>query len=139
MRLIIYADGASWGNPGPAAIGVVIKDEHRKELVKISEHIGQGTNNQAEYRALIAALKAASTFKPTEVIISLDSELVIKQLAGSYRVKSDLLRPLYIEAAGLLKKFTNLSINHVRHQDNAEAHALAKMALTQASRKIDSV
>ena len=129
MWLSIYADGACWGNPGPAAIGAIIRDEQQRELVRISEYIGQGTNNQAEYRALIAALKAAIRFKPTGVTLCLDSELIVRQLAGSYRVKSPLLLPLYTEAAGLLKRFANLSIVHVRRGENAEADALASAAL----------
>jgi ribonuclease HI len=129
MRLQISADGACWGNPGPAAIGAIIKDEKQRKLVEISQYIGEGTNNQAEYKALIAALKAAIKFNADEVVLNLDSELVIKQLAGEYRVKNVLLYPLYAEAAGLLKKCKKLSINHVGHTGNDEAHDLAKIAL----------
>jgi ribonuclease HI len=129
MRLYIYADGACWGNPGPAAIGAIIQDESQQNLAEISQYIGQGTNNQAEYKAVIAALKAASKFNPDEVILNLDSELIIKQLSGEYRVKNVLLRPLHIELATLLKKFKNLSIKHVGHSGNDEAHNLAKIAL----------
>jgi ribonuclease HI len=129
MRLQIYADGACWGNPGPAAIGAVIKDGEQKKLVEISQYIGKGTNNQAEYRAVIAALKSAMKFNADEIVLHLDSELVIKQLAGEYKVKNNLLRPLYIEAVELVKKFKNLSIDHVGHYGNEEAHDLAKAAL----------
>ena len=135
MHLKIYTDGASWGNPGPAAIGAVIKDEQQKELVEISQYIGQGTNNQAEYRAVIAALKAAIRFKAAEVTLYLDSELIVRQLAGSYKVKSRSLFPLYTEAAELSKRFANLSVIHIRHGGNAEAHALAKTALKKALRQ----
>ena len=135
MWLSIYADGACWGNPGPAAIGAIIRDEQQTELVRISEYIGHGTNNQAEYRALIAALKAAIRFKPAGVTLCLDSELVVKQLAGSYRVKSPFLLPLYTEAAELLKRFANLSIVHVRRGENAEADALASAALKKSLRQ----
>ena len=129
MRLQIYADGACWGNPGPAAIGAVIKDEQQRKLVEVSQYIGKGTNNQAEYRAVIAALKSAAKFNADEVLLYLDSELIIRQLAGEYKVKNILLRPLYTEAVTLLKKFKNLSISHVGHSGNEEAHALAKAAL----------
>jgi len=135
MRLEIHADGASWGNPGPAAIGAVIKDEQRKELFKISQYIGRSTNNQAEYQAVIAALRAATRFKSGGVIIHLDSELIVRQLAGSYKVRSTLLRPLYAEAAELSKKFTNLSIVHIRHEENVKAHTLAKAALKKFLRQ----
>jgi ribonuclease HI len=129
MRLHIYADGACWGNPGPAAIGAIIKDEKQKTLVEISQYIGRGTNNQAEYKAVIAALHSAMKLKADEIVINLDSELVIRQLSGEYKVKNVLLQPLYIELMGLLKKCKNLSIKHVGHTGNEEAHALAKAAL----------
>ena len=135
MRLNIHTDGACWGNPGPAAIGAVIKDEQQKELVSISQYIGRGTNNQAEYQAVIAALKAALKFKAAEVILNLDSELVVRQLAGSYRVKSALLRPLYTEAIALSKRFARLSVIHVRREENTEADALAQAALNRFLKK----
>ncbi|MCJ7514935.1 MAG: ribonuclease HI family protein [Dehalococcoidia bacterium] len=129
MHLKIYTDGASWGNPGPAAIGAVIKDDQQKILVKVSRYIGDTTNNQAEYQAVIAALKEATRFKANLVTLYLDSELVAKQLTGSYRVKNIFLIPLHKEAAELCKKFTGLSIVHVGHDGNHEAHALAQTAL----------
>jgi ribonuclease HI len=129
MHLTIYVDGASWGNPGPAAIGAVIKDGKQKELAKISQYIGEATNNQAEYQAVIAALKKAIRFKAAAVTLYLDSELVARQLAGSYKVRNLFLFPLYKEAAELCKKFDNLSIVHIGHDGNIEAHALAKAAL----------
>jgi ribonuclease HI len=129
MHLKIYTDGASWGNPGPAAIGAVIKDDQQKILAKISRYIGDTTNNQAEYQAVIAGLKEATRFKADLVTLYLDSELVAKQLAGSYRVKNIFLFPLHKEAAELCKKFTRLSIVHVGHDGNSEAHALAQAAL----------
>ena len=131
MHLRIYVDGASWGNPGPAAIGAVIKDEQQKELVRISRYIGEGTNNQAEYQAVIDALKAAAEFKVGQVTLYLDSELVAKQLAGSYKVRNLFLFSLYREAVELSKKFANLSIVHIPHEENSEAHALAKAALNR--------
>lgn len=131
MHLKIYTDGACWGNPGPAAIGAVIKDEHQTELVKVSRYIGQGTNNQAEYRAVIEALREAIEFKPARVTLYLDSELVAKQLTGKYRVKSPVLHPLYKETVELLNKFTNISIIHIRRHRNAEADALAGAALKE--------
>ncbi|OGN91629.1 MAG: hypothetical protein A2Z75_06995 [Chloroflexi bacterium RBG_13_50_10] len=129
MHLKIYTDGASWGNPGPAAIGAVIKDDQQKILAKVSRYIGDTTNNQAEYQAVIAALKEATKFRADLVTLYLDSELVAKQLAGSYKVKNIFLFPLHKEAAELCKKFTRLSIVHVGHDGNSEAHALAQAAL----------
>jgi ribonuclease HI len=136
MRLNIYADGASWGNPGPAAIGAIVKDEQQKVLVKVSRYIGKNTNNQAEYQAVIAALKEASKFKADLATLYLDSELVAKQITGSYKVRNLFLFPLHKEAVELCKKFTKLSIVHVGHEGNSEAHALAKAALQKfASQK----
>jgi ribonuclease HI len=135
MQLNIYVDGASWGNPGPAAIGAVIKDGKQKELANISQYIGEATNNQAEYQAVIAALKSAARFKAAEVTLYLDSELVARQLAGSYKVRNLFLFPLYKEAAELCKEFANLSIVHIGHDENVEAHALAKAALRKFMRQ----
>ena len=135
MHLNIYADGASRGNPGPAAIGAVIKDEKQKELVKLSQYIGERTNNQAEYQAAIAGLKEAARLKAATVTLYIDSELVAKQLDGSYRVKNLFLFPLYKEAAELCKQFASLSIVHVGHDGNTEAHALAKAALDKLKKR----
>ncbi|MCJ7654692.1 MAG: ribonuclease HI family protein [Dehalococcoidia bacterium] len=135
MQLNIYTDGASWGNPGPAAIGAVIKDGKQKELANVSQYIGERTNNQAEYQAVITALKTAAKFKATEVTLYLDSELVARQLVGSYKVRNLFLFPLYKEAAELCKKFDNLSIVHIGHDVNIEAHALAKSALKKFMRR----
>lgn len=132
MRLEIYTDGACWGNPGPAAIGAVIKNEEHERLVEISQYIGYGTNNQAEYLAVVVALKAAANFNADELTLYLDSELIVKQLAGKYRVKSALLRPLYNEASDLSRRFKNLSIYHIGHDKNEEAHRLAQAALEKA-------
>ncbi len=136
MQLTIYADGASRGNPGPAAIGAVIKDERQKVLASISQYIGETTNNQAEYRAVIAALKEAAKHGAEQVTLCLDSELVAKQLSGSYKVKNLFLFPLYKEALELCHKFVVLSIVHVGHDGNHEAHLLAQAALDKfAGRK----
>jgi ribonuclease HI len=135
MRLNIYADGASWGNPGPAAIGAIIKDEEHKVLAKVSRFIGETTNNQAEYRAVIAALKEASRLKADVATLYVDSELVAKQLTGSYKVRNLFLFPLYKEALELCQKFAELSIVLVGHDGNHEAHNLAKEALKKFAGK----
>lgn len=131
MRLHIYADGACWGNPGPAAIGAVIKDEKQRKLVELSQYIGKGTNNQAEYKAVIAALQSAMKLGADEVVLHLDSELVIRQLSGKYKVKNALLQPLHVRLKALLKQFKGFSINQVGHDGNEEAHGLATAALKQ--------
>jgi len=129
MRLLVYTDGACWGNPGPAAIGAVVKDEKQQTLIEVSQYIGKGTNNQAEYKAVIAGLKSAASLKADELVLYLDSELIIRQLSGDYKVKNALLRPLYLETVGLLKKFKSVSIKFVGHSGNDDAHNLAKAAL----------
>ncbi|MCZ2110253.1 MAG: ribonuclease HI family protein, partial [Dehalococcoidia bacterium] len=95
MRLTVYADGASRGNPGPAAIGVTIRDATGQELATVSERIGVGTNNQAEYRAAIAGVRLARKLGATGLDLRMDSELVVRQLSGQYRVKNAALQPLF--------------------------------------------
>ena len=129
MKLIIYADGASRGNPGPAAIGATIKDEQGKLIARISKRIGWTTNNQAEYQAILAALEKAVSLGASQVDISMDSLLVVKQLQGEYRVKNAALKPLYQQAKqqqNLIKEFV---IRHIPRQLNKEADALANAAL----------
>jgi len=128
MYLDIQVDGASHGNPGPAAIGVVIKNQQGRTLVTISQAIGEATNNQAEYRALIQALKKAVELGVTSGTVRLDSELAMRQLSSQYRVKSPLIRPLYVEAVLLLRE-ARFKLVHVGHEGNHEAHALAQAAL----------
>jgi ribonuclease HI len=135
MHLSIYTDGASWGNPGPAAIGAVVKDGQHNVLAEVSRHIGETTNNQAEYQAVIAGLKEAAKFEADEVTLYVDSELVAKQLSGRYKVKNLFLFPLYREALELTKKFNKLSIVLVGHDGNHEAHALATEALKKYTGK----
>ena len=132
MRLkkaVIFADGASRGNPGPAAIGVTIKDERGELITFISRRIGKTTNNQAEYRAIIAALEEAVRLGAKQVDIKMDSELVVKQINGEYRVKKATLKPLYQQVKqlqGLLRDFT---VTHIPRQQNSEADKLANKAL----------
>jgi len=128
-KAVIFADGASRGNPGPAAIGATIKDKRGKLITFISQRIGRATNNQAEYRAIIAALEEAIRLGAKQVDIKTDSELIVKQINGEYRVKKATLKPLYQQAKqlqGLLKSFT---ITHIPRQQNIEADKLANKAL----------
>ena len=129
MKLIINTDGLSKGNPGTAAIGATIKDERGKMLATISQRIGVTTNNVAEYKALIAALQKAIKLKATQVEIRSDSELMIKQLNGRYKIKSVGLRPLYLEAAKLLGQFEAVSLKHIPRELNSAADKLANDAV----------
>jgi ribonuclease HI len=129
MKLIINTDGLSKGNPGTAAIGATIKDERGKMLATISQRIGITTNNVAEYKALITALRMALKLKGTQVEIRADSELMIRQLKGRYRVKSEGLKPLYIEVTQLLSKFEGVTLKYIPREQNAAADRLANDAV----------
>ena len=130
--LLVYCDGGSRGNPGPAAIGAVVLDatvDPPERLATVSECIGIATSNQAEYRALIGALEAAKQFGATSMSVRADSELLVRQLEGRYRVKSAKLRPLYEQARGLLAAYAEVSLEHVRREFNVDADALVNAAL----------
>jgi len=124
-KVTIYTDGASKGNPGDAGIGVVITAEDGTVLAEIGEYIGKTTNNVAEYSALIRGLTEAAELGATTLEISTDSELMARQLAGIYKVKSPLLRPLYEQAVTLLRHFRKVSISHVFRECNKRADELA--------------
>ena len=128
-RVIIHADGASRGNPGPAAIGATIKDEQGRLVASISQRIGTATNNQAEYRALIAALEKATGLGASQADIYLDSELVVKQLNGRYKVKKATLRLLYQKVIQLIGSLEGFTIAYIPREQNAEADKLAVLAL----------
>ena len=127
--ITIYTDGASRGNPGPAAAGAVIKDDRGNNVVEISQYLGTATNNQAEYCALIAALEAAVVLHPRFVRVCMDSELAVRQLQGRYRVKNPGLRPLFQKASQLAAQCGTVSFEHIPGMSNGEAHPMAEAAL----------
>ena len=129
MRFTVYADGASRGNPGPAAIGASVRDAGGRELATVSERIGRATNNAAEYRAAIAGVRAAAELGASAIDLRLDSELVVRQLSGRYRVKHPLLRPLFAALVEALEAVGPYSVGHVPRARNARADALANEAL----------
>ena len=128
-RIILNLDGASRGNPGPAAIGVILKSEDNRVIGTISQRIGVTTNNRAEYRALIAGLKKAISLGAREVIVKSDSELLVRQIQGRYRVRNADLKPLYAEAVKLAGSLDGFQINTVPREQNREADKLANGAL----------
>lgn len=131
-RIGIACDGGSRGNPGPAAIGAVVRDldvDPPIVLATVSECIGDTTNNVAEYRALLAGLEAAAPFGASAVRVQADSELLIRQLQGKYRVKNEGLRPLFLEAQALLAAYQDVELVHVRREFNKDADALVNAAL----------
>lgn len=121
MKLFTYTDGGARGNPGPAAAGVVIKDENGRTLDSYGEFLGEQTNNFAEYSALISALKRAKELGATEVECRLDSELVTKQMLGQYKVKDPGLQKLFIQAYNASTAFKKVTYHHIFRESNKEA------------------
>jgi len=128
MKLTIFTDGGARGNPGPAGIGVVIKSSG-KTVKAYGKYIGETTNNQAEYRALVSALESAKEMGATEVEIFMDSELVVKQLKGEYKVRDAELAPLYLKIHNLRAGFKKFFVAHVRREKNKEADKLVNDAI----------
>ncbi|MEK7539628.1 MAG: ribonuclease HI family protein [Patescibacteria group bacterium] len=131
MKLITFSDGGARGNPGPAAYGVVIKDADSKLLKQHGRYIGHTTNNQAEYRGLVDALEHAKDMGATEVACFLDSELLVKQMKGEYRVKDPELAKLYVRVHNLMIQIGKVSFTHVRRELNKEADAMVNKALDE--------
>ena len=132
MRGTLHTDGGARGNPGPAGIGVVLKGATGEVVGEIAEGIGSTTNNVAEYKALIAGLKLALEKGFTELEVFMDSELVVSQVKGEWKIKKDTLRPLAVEARSLMNRFEELSIGHVRREENADADKLANQGMDAA-------
>jgi ribonuclease HI len=133
--LRVFTDGAARGNPGPAAVGVVIEDDKGMRLRGLHRYLGKATNNEAEYHALIEGLKAAAEWKPDRLELYLDSKLVVEQVNGSYRVRKPELQPLYQRAKELLGGFDEVVVSHVEREKNRGADALANMALDEQVKK----
>lgn len=134
MKIIVYTDGGARGNPGPAAIGtVIIIPPHTKK--EYSQYIGKATNNQAEYSALIFAFKkikqifGKNKIKDLKVECYLDSELVVNQLNGKYKILEEGLQPLFLEVWNLKIDFKNVSFNYIPREENKEADKLVNQAL----------
>lgn len=125
---VLNTDGASLGNPGPAGAGIVLRDAGGAILGELSRSLGKATNNEAEYRALILGLTEARSMGATRLKVLLDSELVVKQVQGLYRVKNRRLRPLYDRVMELLQDMEAYDILHIRRELNTEADSLASRA-----------
>jgi ribonuclease HI len=128
-KLIINTDGGARGNPGPAGLGVVIKNEGGEVVATMARFLGKMTNNQAEYRAVIAGINKAHELKAEEVDFYLDSELVVKQLNREYKVRDKNLQPLFVEIYNQTLQFKKVKFHHVRRELNKEADALANEAM----------
>ncbi len=127
--VVVHTDGASRGNPGPAAIGVVIAEPSGRVLLEFGEALAPTTNNVAEYTAVIRALERALELGARRVQVMMDSQLVVRQLNGSYRVKHPEMLPLYRRVLELIQRFDEVTFTHVPREQNAEADRLANAAL----------
>jgi len=133
--LVIFCDGGAFNNPGPAGIGVVICDKSGKVIKKISRYVGEKTNNQAEYQAIIAALKEAKKLKSKNIQIYLDSKLAVEQINHRYKIKNAGLAPLFIEVHNLKISMPNLKFSYVPRTKNKIADNLVKEAIKQYVKK----
>jgi len=132
-KLTIHTDGGARGNPGPAGIGVLIEDEDGNTVLEHSRYLGETTNNQAEYTAVIDALQHAKDMGAEEVDFYLDSELVVKQLKGEYRVKDAGLAQLYLQVHNLRCAFRKATFTHIRREMNKQADKLANEAMDRGA------
>jgi ribonuclease HI len=128
-KLVVNVDGGARGNPGPAAVGVVVRAPEGDVLEQRGERIGEATNNVAEYRALLLGIERAAELGASELELVGDSELVVRQVKGEYKVKDAALRKLHAEVGRALRRFESWSIRHVRREQNAEADRLVNEAL----------
>ncbi len=128
-RITIYTDGAARGNPGPAGAGAILTKDDGQVIVEVCRYLGEMTNNQAEYRALILAIEEAKRIGATDVAIFTDSELVVKQLTGDYRVKNEGIKPLHKKILELLREIGDYTIEHVPRENNRHADKLANLAI----------
>lgn len=128
----VYTDGASRGNPGHAGLGVVILDDSGRTLLEWKDYIGQSTNNVAEYRALLAALEQLATMPRAPIVFHLDSELIVKQLNGQYRVKDAKMKLYYEQVRVQLTRLVGAKFVHVTRDKNARADKLANEAIDAA-------
>lgn len=126
-----FIDGGARGNPGPAGYGVRVADADGQTVDQISGFIGVATNNVAEYRGLLAALEYAAARGLDDITIQSDSELLVKQMRGEYRVKNAGLQPLHAEAARLVRRIGRVAFVHIRRAQNADADALANQAMDE--------
>jgi ribonuclease HI len=129
MEIITYSDGGARGNPGPAAYGVVVEAVNGQQLATYGRYIGETTNNQAEYRGLISALETALKEGGTTIQCFLDSELIVKQMTGEYRVKDAGLKPLFVMAKDLAAQFKSISFTHIPRAKNKLADQMVNEAL----------
>jgi ribonuclease HI len=132
--IVAHIDGGARGNPGPAGYGVIIRDAAGKTLAELSEFLGHRTNNYAEYSALLAALDYGQQHGHAAMKVVSDSELLVRQMNGQYKVKSPDLRPMYERARALSRRFQWFAIEHTRREQNRDADRLANASMDRGSR-----
>jgi ribonuclease HI len=136
LHLIAYSDGGARGNPGPAGYGVVIQDQGGRKVASLSEYLGHQTNNVAEYQGLIAALEYATAHGPKALKVISDSELLVRQIKGIYKVKNAALQDLHARAKELIAQLDWFSIGHVLRGKNQEADELANAAMDKGMGRV---
>jgi ribonuclease HI len=136
--LIAHSDGGARGNPGPAGYGVIIEDESGKKIATLSEYLGHQTNNFAEYQGLIAALEYALKHGPKALRVISDSELLVRQIKGIYKVKNATLQELHARAKQLIAQLEWFSIGHALREHNQEADRLANAAMDKGTGRISA-
>jgi len=132
MKYIVYADGGSRGNPGPAGAGAIVRNEEGKTVLTVSEFLGDTTNNVAEYTAILRALESIRDIAGSDqadIQVHMDSELVVKQMKGEYKIKHPNLKPLADKVKELVFCYKSVSFTHVRREQNKDADALANEAM----------
>lgn len=132
LKARLHTDGGARGNPGPAGIGVVLRDADGEVIGEIARPLGISTNNEAEYQALIAGLELAIEQGVTELEVLIDSQLVVSQVSGDWKIRKEHLRPLAVKARALLNRFDRATLSHVEREKNAEADRLANQAMDAA-------
>jgi probable phosphoglycerate mutase len=133
-RLVLYADGAARGNPGPAGAGAVLLDDRGAVVAELTRALGHATNNVAEYSALILGLEEAKRRGATAIDVRMDSKLVVEQMRGLWKIKHPGLKPLALRAGELLASFPERKIEHVPREENAYADMLSNRAIDEGSR-----
>lgn len=132
MKATLFTDAGARGNPGPAGIGVILKDQTDTVIGEIAAAIGVTTNNVAEYKALVAGLELAHEKGVTDIEVYMDSKLVVFQVKGEWKIKNNSLRPLAVRARHLLDRFENWTLSHVAREENADADKLANQGMDAA-------
>ena len=133
MHLYLYCDGGSRGNPGPAAAGALLRDTTTGNTWRLRAYLGKATNNEAEYSAVLLALRKAQELKATQVSLRVDSKLVVEQISGRWRIKDPRMQRAVTSAHTLLHTFTRWDIQHIPREHNTEADALVNAALDARS------